>query len=288
MAEKDPNENGTTKDEPETKSLPSSDGEKVNNIAKDTSSSTTKSLGTGTSVVDEAYSLHRVKRQLRLLGEPVTLFGETDAQRIERLKQIQLRKQDIEESSAGQKNRMVDVRQTIEKELSAVEELRNAQNNDDEQVQRRRQLQEEIAKKKAEKFSKDRPRSEFQTSGEYAVFAVKRLVYIWETELGKRDVAEVKSPEGIQATATFDIVKKDVKPFYEDVRSGTIDKDLLHLIDRMLQQMQERDYLHAHETFIQFSIGNAAWPMGVSNVGIHERAAREKISNDKVSSIQSI
>lgn len=33
---------------------------------------------------------------------------------------------------------------------------------------------------------------------------------------------------------------------------------------------------------VRLSVGNAAWPMGVTMVGIHERAAREKINQSQI------
>lgn len=33
----------------------------------------------------------------------------------------------------------------------------------------------------------------------------------------------------------------------------------------------------AGDAYIRLAIGNAAWPIGVSAVGLHERAAREKV-----------
>lgn len=37
------------------------------------------------------------------------------------------------------------------------------------------------------------------------------------------------------------------------------------------------DYHMAGDAYIRLAIGNAAWPIGVSAVGLHERAAREKV-----------
>ena len=34
----------------------------------------------------------------------------------------------------------------------------------------------------------------------------------------------------------------------------------------------------AGDAYIRLAIGNAAWPIGVSAVGLHERAAREKVA----------
>jgi pre-mRNA-splicing factor 18 len=36
---------------------------------------------------------------------------------------------------------------------------------------------------------------------------------------------------------------------------------------------------------LRTAIGNAAWPIGLTMVGIHERAGREKISSSKVAHV---
>ena len=43
-----------------------------------------------------------------------------------------------------------------------------------------------------------------------------------------------------------------------------------------------RNYKEAGNFYIQVSVGNAAWPIGVTMVGIHARSAREKISSNQV------
>lgn len=46
--------------------------------------------------------------------------------------------------------------------------------------------------------------------------------------------------------------------------------------------MQTREYLRANDAYLRLSIGNAPWPIGVTMVGIHERAGREKIFSNNV------
>jgi pre-mRNA-splicing factor 18 len=47
----------------------------------------------------------------------------------------------------------------------------------------------------------------------------------------------------------------------------------------MVECMRDRNYLAANDVYLKLAIGNAAWPIGVTSVGIHERSAREKISH---------
>jgi len=51
----------------------------------------------------------------------------------------------------------------------------------------------------------------------------------------------------------------------------------LESIYQICLNLQTREYVVANDYYMRLSIGNAAWPMGVTMVGIHERSAREKI-----------
>lgn len=53
--------------------------------------------------------------------------------------------------------------------------------------------------------------------------------------------------------------------------------DVLVPLAEIVRDAQARRYVAANDGYLQLSIGNAAWPIGVTMVGIHERSAREKI-----------
>ncbi|VUC20382.1 unnamed protein product [Clonostachys rosea] len=48
---------------------------------------------------------------------------------------------------------------------------------------------------------------------------------------------------------------------------------------QIVKALQERRYVDANDGYLRLSIGKAAWPIGVTMVGIHERSAREKLHN---------
>lgn len=56
-----------------------------------------------------------------------------------------------------------------------------------------------------------------------------------------------------------------------------LDPALLRPITEIVQAAQERRYVDANDGYLRLSIGKAAWPIGVTMVGIHERSAREKL-----------
>jgi pre-mRNA-splicing factor 18 len=47
----------------------------------------------------------------------------------------------------------------------------------------------------------------------------------------------------------------------------------------------DKDYIRAHDKYIELAIGNAPWPMGVTMVGIHERSGRSRIYTSQVAHI---
>ena len=40
-----------------------------------------------------------------------------------------------------------------------------------------------------------------------------------------------------------------------------------------------KEYLKAHDKYVELAIGNSPWPMGVTCVGIHERSGRSRINS---------
>lgn len=64
-----------------------------------------------------------------------------------------------------------------------------------------------------------------------------------------------------------------------------LEPDVLMRIAEIVHYMQKREYRHANDSYLQLSIGNAPWPIGVTMVGIHERSGREKIFSSNVAHV---
>ena len=60
-----------------------------------------------------------------------------------------------------------------------------------------------------------------------------------------------------------------------------IDHEILLKIVEMCEYMQIREYQKANDVYLKLSIGNAAWPIGISGTSIHERSALERIETSK-------
>ncbi|KAJ3497883.1 hypothetical protein NLG97_g1555 [Lecanicillium saksenae] len=64
---------------------------------------------------------------------------------------------------------------------------------------------------------------------------------------------------------------------FRKFETGDLDDSLLEPIVEIVKALQERRYVDANNGYLRLSIGKAAWPIGVTMVGIHERSAREKL-----------
>jgi pre-mRNA-splicing factor 18 len=64
-----------------------------------------------------------------------------------------------------------------------------------------------------------------------------------------------------------------------------VSEDILEHIFRIVKLCEEREYVQAGDQYLQMAIGNAPWPIGVTSVGIHDRAARTKISTSNVAHV---
>lgn len=61
--------------------------------------------------------------------------------------------------------------------------------------------------------------------------------------------------------------------------------DVLRGLAEIVHFMQTRSYQKANDSYLRLSIGTAAWPIGVTSVGIHERSSQDKLYVDKIAHV---
>ncbi|OKL60892.1 hypothetical protein UA08_03228 [Talaromyces atroroseus] len=99
----------------------------------------------------------------------------------------------------------------------------------------------------------------------------------WEIALAKRDISVKESFAGRQAYNAMVQSRENMRPLFKKFEGGDIDETVLEAIVEIVHCAQERRYVDANDGYLRLSIGKAAWPIGVTMVGIHERSAREKL-----------
>lgn len=216
-----------------------------------------------------------IERKLKSRAEPIRLFGETDRQRMARLKLLEAKE---EERSGGQRNDFYELLK--EEEATAA----SAVENDNMSVKRVKIIENSFASVEdiketinRELLIKDRTKAR-----ELIELYFCTLLKEWQADLDSRPEEVKKSTSGRMSSATFQQTKEYLNPFFKMLKKDNLPGDILsHVID-IIGFLQQREYVRANDTYLRLSIGNAPWPIGVTMVGIHERSAHEKINTGTV------
>jgi pre-mRNA-splicing factor 18 len=106
---------------------------------------------------------------------------------------------------------------------------------------------------------------------------LRRWMADWEEDLEGRPDDIKTTAGGYQADMRFKETQQYLRPLFARLKNRSLDPSLLAGLMMIVERCKERNYLAAYEIYMGVSIGNAAWPIGVTQVGLHERSAREKI-----------
>jgi len=143
------------------------------------------------------------------------------------------------------------------------------------------------AKKPEDEDEKEDPQDAFvvKTKEDFISSTLKKLLKLWEATLQERSDLVKKTQAGRLETLTFKQTKNYIKPLLKLLKSRSLAEDLRNPIHDMCMFIGEREYVKAHDAYLRMAIGNAAWPMGVTMVGIHERSSREKIFSNQTAHV---
>lgn len=238
-----------------------------------------------------------VIRRLRLLKQPITLFGEDDEARLDRFKDV-LKTGIFEVDSditEGQTNDF----------LRDIAELKKRQKTGI--MSDRKRKSEELEDGETDKGDEDLSgewdgassgvdaekdmklmKANFEDLCEEDKILVffKRLLNEWRQELNaEMQDMERRTAKGKQMVATFKQCARYLTPLFKCCRKRGLPDDIKRALMLVVNCCLERDYRTAVDCYIKLAIGNAPWPIGVTMVGIHERSAREKIYTNSVAHI---
>ncbi|KAL9435902.1 hypothetical protein AB3S75_022046 [Citrus x aurantiifolia] len=265
--------------------------------ASGASATASKTLTNEQNIDNLNLSKQEVIRRLRLLKQPITLFGEDDDARLERLKYV-LKAGLFEVDSDMTEGQTNDF-------LRDIVELRKRQKTGI-LSERKRKDREEGGGEDGEggggdeelsadggssgvDMDKDlkRMKANFDELCEEDKILVffKRLLNEWNQELNEMPEAEKRTAKGKSMVATFKQCARYLNPLFKFCRKKVLPDDIRQALMLMVDCCMKRDYLAAMDHYIRLAIGNAPWPIGVTMVGIHERSAREKIYTNSVAHI---
>lgn len=112
------------------------------------------------------------------------------------------------------------------------------------------------------------------------------LMKQWERDLNERDDRVRLSMKGKMDVKIQKQCKDYMRPLLRMCKKKQIDSPdmLLHLVE-IVKLCEQGNFRAAHEEYLRTAIGNAAWPIGLTMVGIHERSGRERISTSKIAHV---
>jgi len=252
-----------------------------------------KSTPTKADVTSQFASLNaqEIKNRLRQLRQPITLFGEDVSARLSRL---------IEFVTSGAGDEFEDIKVGT-----------NAWDDEDEEAE----LEEQDKVDANESALKKEGGTAFATADEDSDNEVatgnkiewdptvhfskmpgltpEKVVYKffralskqWEADLNLREEWEKRSAQGKKETKTQKQCKDYIRPLFRMCKKKEVPFDIIDKLALMVKCCEEGNFLGANDQYIRTAIGNSAWPIGLTMVGIHERSGRERISTSKVAHI---
>ncbi|MCJ1248249.1 mRNA splicing protein prp18 [Trapelia coarctata] len=99
----------------------------------------------------------------------------------------------------------------------------------------------------------------------------------WTIALSARPDSVSETFQGKQAYQAMEQSRENMRPLFRRFEKGELEDGILEPVVEIVRAAQERRYVDANDGYLRLSIGKAAWPIGVTMVGIHERSAREKL-----------
>ncbi|WFC97312.1 hypothetical protein MYAM1_000022 [Malassezia yamatoensis] len=219
-------------------------------------------------------------QRLRRRREPIKLFGETEKDRRLRLRAIELVEEHggdphgrYDSAKLKQKAEEFD-RRDEDKQLSSSNKQNVSQHQDND-------ASVEDAKPSNDKTSADQRDGvgmnslldleliRKDTGRVYPIiyYTLKGLLNEWGESLAQRSDDIKFTAQGRALTATHIQTREYLKPLFKGLRR------------------RQREYRMANDSYLQLSIGNAPWPIGVTAVGIHERSGQEKLYTTNVAHV---
>ena len=184
--------------------------------------------------------------KLRVLQEPAILFGESHTQRVQRLKKISAPKSQKVQLSKGPIPTVLKLLPESELKVPPV------------------------------------PPSATDKSGRDYLYRQLASYFTlvlseWISALASRPQSVKESSQGRAAENAMLQSRENMRPLFKKFESGDLADAILEPVVEIVHAAQERRYVDANDGYLRLSIGKAAWPIGVTMVGIHERSAREKL-----------
>eukprot|EP00547_Thalassionema_nitzschioides_P016606 CAMPEP_0194247934 /NCGR_PEP_ID=MMETSP0158-20130606/17245_1 /TAXON_ID=33649 /ORGANISM="Thalassionema nitzschioides, Strain L26-B" /LENGTH=359 /DNA_ID=CAMNT_0038984091 /DNA_START=34 /DNA_END=1110 /DNA_ORIENTATION=+ len=223
-----------------------------------------------------------VLKRLRSLGLPIRFFGETFDEQITRLKTAL----DHETSQSKTQTEMDEfrlgkghgIRNPFLDRKGEDDAKRDSVVPDTSSSKKKDMLKGEENEIVEEEDTTDDPHKRI-----YKYF--KGLLREWEDELLNRPESTKATAAGKNETKTLKQCKDYIRPLFKQCKTRKLQEGLLLHIAKIVDYCKENEFVKAHDAYLDVAIGRAAWPIGVTMVGIHARSGRAKIEAANVAHV---
>ena len=217
-------------------------------------------------------------QRLRAMGLPIRVFGESESDRLERLNAAMEQQQHV----------MAGLSEMDEFRLGSGHGIRNPfleskreQNQDEPETSVAKAVKPDSEHRHEEE--KDESADDDPHKRIYRFF--KGILRQWEDDLALRPEAAKRTAAGRNETKTLKQCKDYIRPLFKLCKTRRLEESLMAHILKIVEYCEAGEFVKAHDSYIDMAIGRAAWPIGVTMVGIHARSGRAKIESSNVAHV---
>jgi len=113
----------------------------------------------------------------------------------------------------------------------------------------------------------------------------KSLLRSWEDELTQRSDVVKRTTIGRNEIKTLKQCRDYIRPLFKLLKNRRLEGNIMEQIFKIVKYCKDGEFLWAHDAYMNVAIGRAAWPIGVTMVGIHARSGRAKIESANVAHV---
>lgn len=229
-----------------------------------------------------------ITRKLRQMGLVIRFFGENNTSRVERLKKALDQQSktleglsELEEFRLGQGHGIRNPFLAENKQLKKNQQQKNL-GFATESTGEKNELNDDKDKKKNDEDENE----EDQSDPPKVIYKyLKGLMKEWERELENRPESVARSVAGRNESKTVKQCKDYIRPLFKLLKSRKLEGGLQFHLLKIVNFAKQGEFVKAHDSYMDVAIGRAAWPIGVTMVGIHARSGRAKIESSNVAHV---
>jgi len=219
-------------------------------------------------------------RRFREKNEPIKLFGETQEEACQRLRLVEMM---AKEENKGLRNDFKAAMDRLDRTyMDHITEGsgEHAQKAHDVKVNDDVMPLDEIIE-----LAKDINKGDMQINSKVIYEYLRHVGHLMGKDLNNRPIEQKMILQGKLKSVQYEQTMSYLKPLLRKLKSVSLSADILNALAHIVENLIEREYVKASDKYLQMAIGNAPWPIGVTNPGIHARTGREKISTSLVAHV---